>query len=122
MARFAAAMAVLFVAAAGFHGWRAAFPVTGDESTPLRHLVFVAINLLAAAGVARRSSWFLVLFPLLIGQQIASHGGLAWRLWISRGEVDWISLAIVFLLPLTWLVLWRERRNVARGRSTTIAA
>ncbi len=102
-------VAGLFAVAALFHLTRVFLPQEGDPSGALRHGVFVAINLTCVAGLWLRPPLFKLAFVPLAVQQVYSHGRMAWTTWAERGEIDLISLVIVFLMPLTLLALWRER-------------
>ena len=105
---FLKAVAVLFVAAAAFHLTHIMRPAAGDPSGPVRHAVFVAINLAVAAGLWLRPAALRIAFGVLVVQQVASHGTAAWLAWADRHQIDLVSFAIVVLLPLTWAVLWRH--------------
>ena len=108
---FLDAMALLFVAAALFHLWHACAPQPGDPSGPVRHMVFVGINLAMAVALRRQPAWLPIPFGFLVLQQVGSHGAAAWLRWCDQGELDVVSIAIVVLLPLTWVYLWRNRRS-----------
>ena len=105
---FLTAVAVLFVTAAAFHLAHIMRPAAGDPSGPVRHAVFVAINLAVAAGLWLRPAALRIAFGVLVVQQITSHGAAAWSAWADRHQIDLVSFAIVVLLPLTWAVLWRH--------------
>jgi hypothetical protein len=105
---FLRAMACLFVLAGLVHLWRVLVPHAADPSGPLRHAVFVGINLGAAACLWVRPPWFTYAFGVLVLQQLYSHGGSAWRAWNEQHQIDAVSWVIVVLLPLTWAVLWRQ--------------
>ncbi len=62
--------AVLFALAAGNHALLAA----KGQGVVWRHELFVAVNLVAAAGIALRPRWILAPLALLACQQIPSHG------------------------------------------------
>lgn len=89
------------------HAYRLFVPGTFDPSPPWRHAAFVFINLAVAAGLLRpRRQWLLPLGVLVV-QQLYSHGTSAVHAWLHQGEVDWTSLGILVLLPLTFGALWR---------------
>ena len=102
-------MAPLFAVAAVFHAWRIVSPDPLDPSPPLRHALFVGINLFVAARLWSRPSQLKLAFGVLVVQQLGSHGGAAWRAWVEHGVVDVVSLIIVILLPVTWILLIRYR-------------
>ncbi len=110
---FLKGMALLFVVAAVVHLAHILSPVAGDASGPVRHAVFVAINLVVAAGLWRRPQALLIVFGALVVQQVLSHGAAAYAAWAEHHEVDLASLGIVVMLPLTWAVLWRRAPHEA---------
>jgi hypothetical protein len=100
--------ACFFGLAALFHLERVIFPGAGEPSATLRHAVFVGINLTCIAGLLLRPPLFKYVFGLLVVQQIYGHGGSAWQAWALHREIDYVSLFIVIMMPLTWAVLWGQ--------------
>ena len=100
----------VFVVAALFHFSHWVSPIVGDTASPMRHLVFVAIDLSVAAALYFRP-WFLkYVVAVLTFQQVYSHGAQAWHAWVSQGEVDVVSIAVVLLMPILALLLFVEDR------------
>jgi hypothetical protein len=105
-------LAAVFALAAVQHLARA-LGVGGDGSRN-RHLVFVAINALVAAGLWLRPPFFAWAFLALAVQQLASHGGAAVRAWTTERRIDWLSLAVVAVVLTTAALLLQDRRPAGR--------
>jgi hypothetical protein len=73
------------------------------------HVVFVPANLVLLVGCLRRPPWFVAFFALYTLQQLYSHGTLGWCAW-RQGILDWRSLIVVIMMPLTLALLIYERR------------
>ena len=95
-----------------------------------RHALFVALNLLFAAGFWRPFRGFVVLVALLAVQQLASHGQTLLHAFETEQRVDWPSVIVLIAMPLAIAVLsWRAacaegKRNSERAeaRSSPIPA
>ena len=117
---FLRGVAFLFVGAAFFHASHIVAPEAGDPSGPLRHTLFVAINLGVAACLWLRPSALRLIFGVLVIQQVASHGSTAWRLWTEHATVDYLSIGVVVVMPLTWAALLASGSSQqARGEKGT---
>jgi hypothetical protein len=94
-------------------------PSVLEPSPPWRHGLFVAINLIFAAGMLMRPAWLIFLLLPLTAQQLFSHGIDGWRVWHEQGRVDWASVVVLLGMPaLTALVahdLLSRRRAVEPG-------
>ena len=106
-----AALALGFVAGAAFHLAALASATPDPTSSPLRHGVFVGINLLCAVGLVVRPRGFVALFALLTLQQLASHGALALRVWRDQHRVDGPSVLVLLAMPAILALLIRDRRK-----------
>jgi len=93
------AVALPFALGAVHHALALTRPGARDGSSPARHGVFFAINLLFAALYARRVRWTLAPAALLALQQQLSHGSafLAAR---SAGAFDAESFAVLLFVPI----------------------
>lgn len=104
-------------AVALFHLGALFWPAISEPSPPLRHAVFLGVNVFFGIAFLRRARW--LPFPLLIltAQQIWSHGGDLLR---ARAEHpprwDLQSLFMLAALPALWAVILLARR--AKGRPT----
>lgn len=102
-------VASAFVVGAAFHVAAVARGGPDADSSPSRHAVFVAINLLCAAGFVWRPRGFTPLFAALTAHQLFSHGALAWRLWRDERRLDVPSLIVLVAMPALLALLWRDR-------------
>jgi hypothetical protein len=87
----------------------------GADNPPGRHLVFVAVNALVAAGLWRRPPFFAWAFAALALQQLMSHGGDLARAWSSERRIDWLSLVVLAVVITTAVLLLRERHGGLAG-------
>lgn len=108
------ALACVFAAAAAHHLVAALRGSAIDGSSPLRHAVFVGINLLVALGFLARTrrlrAVVAVFFGVLVVQQMGSHGGAALR--ALREGAPFLAdgaIAVGLLLLFVWVLLraWR---------------
>ena len=90
-------------------------PTFGEPSPPWRHLLFLAINLVAAVGMVRRPRGFVIAFAALCAQQIFSHGTALLTIWRSAHRIDWASVVVLTLMPVALALLIRDAR-VSRSR------
>ena len=79
-----------------------------DASTPMRHAIFVAIDLLCAWYLIVRPRPLLPLFLALTVQQTFSHGSRALGMWNDSGRVDIISLVTLTALYAACAALVRD--------------
>ena len=94
-------LAVLFVVAAAYHAVAFLEPASGIGGTHWRHGCFMAIDLLCAWLILRRPRWFVWAFGLLTLETLWSHGSHAWKLWRGDGLLDWLSFAVLIVVPFT---------------------
>ena len=109
-------IAVLFVGAAIYHAVAIIEPGFGSGGTHWRHASFCAIDLLCAWYILQRPLWFVVAYAVLTLQQICSHGARAWIWWHTQLRLDWLSFAVLAVVPCTLALLIAdgiERRCVA---------
>jgi len=66
---------------------------------PLRHLVFVVVNLLLAYFMIKRSKYVLPFLAVLVMQQLYSHGGSLMRHYSEEHALNYIDLFVVIFLP-----------------------
>jgi len=110
-------LAVVFVCAAAYHVFALVQGVADERG---RHATFALIDAFVAVLMIRRPPGFAIAFALLCGQQLASHGAALVR---SLGEghvdsghvdlrhVDWISLAVVIVMPAALVLLLIDARK-----------
>jgi hypothetical protein len=81
----------------------------GPGSSLARHAAFVAINCGVVAGLLFRPRGFVAAFGALTVQQIYSHGLDLWQAWATAGRIDWMSLAVLVVMPGTLVALVKGR-------------
>ena len=91
-------------------------PSFSDGGSRLRHGVFVAVDALVALGLFARPPLFFWFFTALSLQQLQSHGGALFHGWAVMHRIDWQSVLVLLVVPLTWTLLLSEYRHRA-GRS-----
>jgi hypothetical protein len=99
-------IAVLFIGAAIYHAVAFLEPAFIAGGSPWRHATFCGIDILCAWYILRRPLWFVVAFVVLTLQQIYSHGARAWIWWHTARRLDWLSFAVLVVVPciLTFLI------------------
>jgi len=108
------ALGALFGLAAIYHLAALLWPKLDAQSSPGRHGLFVAIDMLVAIGLYRRPSFFFWVFCLLGIQQWLSHGGALLRQFATAHTLDWQSLIVLLVVSFTAWLLWTERRQTRR--------
>lgn len=98
-------LALLFAGAAIYHAIAFIAPGFSDGGAHGRHAVFFAIDLLCAGYLLRRPRWFVAAFGLLTLQALWSHGSHAWFLWHTQRRQDWLSFAVILVVPFAWALL-----------------
>jgi len=107
---------VLFGVAAIYHLAVILLPSIDQGSSPERHAVFIAINVAVAVGLFVRPRFFFWLFTALGLQQLHSHGSTLVREWFVAHRLDWQSVLVLVIIPLTWWLLLAEYRVSRRDR------
>ena len=74
-----------------------------------RHAIFVLVNITCIYGLLKRPKWFTWFVGALTLQQWYSHGGYAIELWQKQHIIHWISVGVVFFMPLLFILLLLER-------------
>lgn len=108
--------AVLAIAAAAFHAAAMASPgiarIEYDPTYPTwRHVLFIVIDVTAAALLLRRPPWFVWAYAVLTLQVLNGHGRGAWHRWVEQREVDWISVGVSLAAPAILFLLFIDRRD-----------
>ncbi|MEO5891563.1 MAG: hypothetical protein ABIQ31_15030 [Ferruginibacter sp.] len=81
------------------------------NSPAWRHAIFVLINFLVIYGLLKRPAWFIWFIAVLMLQQWYSHGSYAYQTWQKQHLIDWISVAIILLLPLLLILLLKDKKT-----------
>ena len=82
-----------------------------NDAPPLRHLLFVGINLFCAYGILKRPWYFVYLFAVLLVQQYYSHGGSIISMWAEKKQVDWLSVAVLIALSIGMVCLLEDAKG-----------
>jgi hypothetical protein len=100
--------AILFVAAAFYHGIGYFFPKLVVPSPHWRHGVFILVNLIGVWLILWRPPWAILPFAALTVQQLNGHikRGLHW--WTAHQRIDWLSIGVVIILPIALFLLIQE--------------
>jgi hypothetical protein len=98
-------LAVLFAGAAIYHAAAFLEPAFSAGGSHWRHAAFCAIDLLCACYLLRRPRWFVAAFAALTLQAFYSHGHHAWMLWHTQRRLDWLSFAVLAVVPFTLALL-----------------
>jgi hypothetical protein len=101
-------LAVLSAGAAVYHAAAFFHPAFGDGGAHWRHAFFFAIDSLCAWYLISRPRWFVCAFGLLTLETLWSHGYYAWMLWRAAGRPDWLSFAVLIVVPCTLALLMRD--------------
>lgn len=88
------------------------FFTAGDDA--FGHLVFVGISAIAVYGLWKRPIWFIYFFAVLMLQQFYGHGGSFIKKWQITHTVDWVSIAIVLLMPIIFIALLKEKKHASK--------
>jgi hypothetical protein len=103
--------ATLFAGAAIYHAVAFFYPAVSDERSHWRHAAFCGIDLVCAWCLIKRPKWFVVAFLLLTFEAIWGHGKHAWLLWHMQSRIDWLSLAVLIVVPLAMALLVKDARR-----------
>lgn len=103
--------ALCLLLASAYHGAALLWSDIDPTSSPLRHALFVLINLAIGAGLWFRPLGFFWVFAALTVQQLHSHGRALLRAVVEEQRFDWASAAVVVGLPVILWLLWQERRH-----------
>ena len=101
-------MKKLFIVYACLFGSTAVYHIVGifvkiNEASPARHFVFVLITGLMAYLMIKRPRFLPYLFAVLLTQQLYSHGKDVYIAWTQQGQIDWIGLGVVLIMPCIFI-------------------
>ena len=106
---------LLFVAAGLHHLYEYFIPELRPDYPPLRHIVFLALNLVLAYFMVNRSKYFLPFLFLISAQQLYGHGGNIMQNWSSDKPILYTDWAVVLVIPMLLLIY---SYDVLRGNKT----
>lgn len=89
------------------------YPV--NDAPKWRHLLFVLVNVFCVYGFIQRPGYFLIIFAALLVQQFYSHGTGLIKTWTETGQIHWISVCVLVLLPIAMLCLlydYKAKKNL----------
>ena len=76
-------------------------------SSPVwRHSIFILISIFGLILSIRRWIWLWIPFSILTIQQMFSHGKRIYEWWILNHQIDFISIIIVFCMPIIVIFLF----------------
>ncbi len=104
--------AAAFSLSAIYHAVGLINPALTEPASPIRHVVFIVISLVAAGILVKAKGRALYLLLPLIVHQIWSHGEYGRQIWLEQQRLDWASLLVVVGMPL--LGIYIVKTNKAR--------
>jgi len=78
---------------------------------PLRHAVFITINVACAYLLLLRPHWFVWVYLVLTAQVVNGHGTRLWRTWFTQHEINWIDVITVSGVVLGVIFLFVDLRK-----------
>lgn len=105
--------AMFFGIAAIYHCAGFIKPSLVPYSPHWRHGLFIVINITGIWLMLSRPSWLVFPFVAITIQQIYSHGRRIIE-WANNNKIDWISIAVIVLLPtiLAMIIHEQKQKNV----------
>ena len=91
-----------FIAAACYH--LLAIFIVLNNSTGLRNVLFVLINLWYAFEITKAKKYFIVLFTVLFVQQVISHGSSVIEN-AHECHTDWLSIFVLITIIIIYTAL-----------------
>ncbi len=85
------------------------------EGNNYRHLFFVFLNLLGIYLMQKRPPFLFYLFPILLIQQYYSHGLHFYNCYIEKGEIRWLDVFVLVIMPIAYYFIWldfRDKKNI----------
>jgi hypothetical protein len=104
-------LAILFAVAAIYHAAVFFQLALSGGGASWRHAAFIGIDLVCAWYLVRRPRWFVWAFGLLTLETLYGHGRHAWMWWHAERRLDWLSFAVLVAVPVTLVLLIRDRRS-----------
>ena len=92
--------AACFVAAGAHHLYEYFVPELRPDYPPMRHVVFLCINLVLAILMVRRTKWFLPFLFLISAQQLYGHGANIIQSFYSSKAALYADWFVVLLVPV----------------------
>ena len=89
--------------AAIYHGAGVFYKI--DGSPVLRHMLFACLDLFCVYGFLKGRTYFVFFFSAFTAQQYYAHGKYLMAMWIDQGEIHWISVIVLVLLPVGLICL-----------------
>ncbi len=97
---FFATSALFFVIAGLHHLYEFFVPELRPEYPPLRHIIFVVLNLGLAFMMIKRTKYFVPILLLISLRQLYGHGGSLLSSLYNGSNVLYTDVVIVFFVPL----------------------
>jgi len=108
-------VAIAFAAGAGYHAAASVYPAFHVAGSPARHAAFAVLYALCAYFLLKRPWWFVAAFAAVAVHAVSIHGTRAWVLLQEEQRYDWLSIAVVFLMPCILIFLVMDQIVRRRG-------
>jgi hypothetical protein len=107
-----------FLLSGVYHGVGLINPALTEPATPIRHVVFLVISLIAAGILVKAKGRALYLLIPLILQQVYSHLTYGQEVWMNEKRFDWASLIVVVGMPMlgVYIVKMNQKRLVSERK------
>ena len=90
----------MFLAAGAHHLYEYFVPELRPDYPPIRHIAFLAINLVLAILMVKRTKWFLPFLFLIATQQLYGHGSNLVQSWSGSKEALYTDWVVVLTMPV----------------------
>lgn len=111
------AMGICFLLAALYHLALLLQANSRDQDSPIRHAVFIGLNVAVAIGFYRRPRFFFWAFVPLGLQQLHGHGRALVTAFAREHRMDWRSVVVLAIVLLAGWLLWLEYRHPVERQS-----
>jgi len=111
-------MAVILLAIALYHTAALTIPAFAGIAypanyPPLRHIVFILTNIVAAWLFLSRPRWMLWPVLILVAQAFYSHGGHAVQTWQRNRQIDWVDPTVIAITLFGLTILCLDRLHTS---------
>ena len=88
------------------------YPSFTEPASTTRHIVFVLICVFFSIGMWKQGKAILLAFVPYLIQQLHSHRVYGLEVWNTQHRIDWASVGVFIFLPITFIFLLIDSRNV----------
>jgi len=75
-----------------------------------RHGVFIIVNIIGAWLILWRPPWTVIPFSIVTVQSLYSHSHRMISWWTKNKQIDWISIAVLIVLPLALFCIVKDKK------------